>query len=186
LVAQLSRRVDDRDGLLDRLAANLAGAAYEVVELLRLLEAQLPNFKGRPMLRVTTSDEEWVRASDTFDGPVAAAGDRPRKAEDSGRYLARNADRDAGAVMMGWNQMDVVEVQIIPARAIVLEGPAAAQSVAGAWAKQGEFRPGGGLQAFHAGTLLGGGQVTTQVSRTTVDSKSHARNPFTGKKIPDA
>jgi hypothetical protein len=172
----LRRQVRDPAELLaalERLAAR-PGQGDEVVALLRSVERQLANFQGRPTLRLTAADEPWLGAHDSSDARLPDAGTRSGSpaADEEGRYLARTVGPDAAtAITSRADETDAVEEQVVPARSIVLEGPASPQSDAGAWARGGQARTGGVQLLFHAGRLSARG-VSTRVERRVVDSEA--------------
>lgn len=181
--------VDDTGGALPRLVRGARNPVdqEELLAWLQHLEKQVPNFKGRPRLRVTIAEERWIRASDTFD-EAGAKGDvrevatgRKLVARDDGAYLADSPDRGRSAVLSPWNRMNIVEDQIVPEGSIVLDGPAASQAASGAWSKAGEHLPGGGRQIFHAGQIGSDGKLLSAV-RTT--SGEFATRPD-GTALPD-
>jgi hypothetical protein len=187
---RLQLLVDDEGKVLQRLVQGARNPAdkEELLAWLQRLEKQIPNFKGRPKLRVTAADERWSRASDTFD-EAGVKGDvreratgRKLMARDDGAYLAVSADRKSSAVLSSWNRMNVVEEQVVPKGSIVLDGPAAAQAApAAAWSKAGEHLSGGGRQIFHGGQMGSDGKLSTAV-RTT--SGGYAVRPD-GTALPD-
>ncbi|HEY1314955.1 MAG TPA: hypothetical protein VGE92_13825 [Steroidobacteraceae bacterium] len=176
-IERLQTLLQDPDGILTRLAsARSPDASSQLLLFLQTLEKQIRNFLGRPALRVTGSTERWLRGSDSIaeKGQTEHVRDpqtgRRLTAYDQGAYLARTSARSASAVLPGWNKMDTIEEQAVPARSIVLQGIAAPQNPGGAWAHGGTPLPGGGEQIFHAGQLSLDGRLLPPAEREILSS----------------
>jgi hypothetical protein len=191
LAARLNGKLDDAGGVVAKLinAEKDPRKQAELLKALERLEQQLPNYAGRPRLRVTQTEERWLRVSDMFDeagqtGKLTEIGSRRTlSASDQGRYLGKSDTREANAVLSSWNRMNIVEEQIVPKGSIVLEGPTSPKtSAAGAWAREGEHLSGGGMQIFHFGQLAPDGRLLAPALREA--ATGFVRDP-TGKKLPD-
>jgi hypothetical protein len=176
-IARLQTRLQDGDEILTRLAgAGFPDQSLQLASFVQALEKQIANFRGRPALRLTQSTETWIRGSDTVaeQGQEAPIRDpqtgRQLTAYDQGAYLAKTSGRSGSAVLPGWNKMDTIEEQALPARSIVLQGVAAAQSPGGAWAHGGTPLPGGSEQIFHAGQLSPDGRLLPPAERAILSA----------------
>jgi hypothetical protein len=183
---RLERLVKDEDRLL-RLLAEGARSLPEkeaLVSWLARMEEQVPNFRGRPALRLTSQGERWFRASDSMRGETVLKDritGRKLEAYDDGAYLAKEFDRSRSAILEPFNAMTIGEEPLVPAGSIVLDGFAAPQARSGAWATSGQHLPGGGRQIFHAGQL-GPNCRLMRPARSILDS--HRLGPD-GRRRPD-
>ena len=176
-IARLQTLLRDRDEILSRLAiVGFPDQSIQLASFVQTLEKQIANFRGRPTLRLTQATETWIRGSDTVaeQGQVGHVRDpqtgRQLTAYDQGAYLAKTSGRSGSAVLPGWNKMDTIEEQAVPARSIVLQGLAAPQSPGGAWAHGGTPLPGGGEQIFHAAQLSAQGRLLPPAQRAVLSA----------------
>ena len=174
LLVVLRSKVDDPDMVLDVIEAGVrrngpAAGLHSKDDFLADMLRELDNFEGKPALRVASRPELATRASDSMGGSVDVVDARGAptrlKAGDMGRYLAPGrdlagaADRDGLAVARDWNRMSAIELQQLPAGAVVLDGIARAQA----------GFAGGRRQLLHLGQMSPDGRVLRAPDRQIID-----------------
>lgn len=194
-ITALSMRLADEQKLLEKftVAHMKAGSSIELDNALKLIEGELKNFNGKPVLRVTDKDEIWIRCSDTFDGKAQDPGTgRFLTSDEQGAYLAVESSRENLAILSEWNRMSIVEQQRVPKGSILLEGTAAPQS-GQVWKEFQQRLKGGGKQALHVGTKIDNGTINFRnprhleawEKREIVGGKARLTDGLHPRELPD-
>ncbi|MDN3920024.1 hypothetical protein [Roseateles violae] len=181
LLRSLRPLLVDTSGALDQLARR-ADDPWQLDELRLLLHklqvianAQPPMFSAWPELQITRLPLRAFRAHGDFDDDERGSGapltdplsGRLRLGHEQGGWLSELVDRDLNAVLSSWgNPMDIVDLQEIPAGAVLLLGRAAPMQDPRGWDgrrdRPAERRSGGGRQLLHLGQCSDGGPLSAR------------------------